>query len=163
MRHVYTSHKWSIIPFASFRASFFFFFFSSFCYNARHHDAIWVFLITVLAVTARLSDFLQQKCVAPLARVIPHSRPPVVHMIGGGENNRLHNGKPELMSSIVSPCCGCFLGAITFCGRYGAETPSDGIQSSQLWCCAKRSCVCVRAEFQVCLALRRILQHMTVP
>lgn len=40
-----------------------------------------VFLITILAVTARLSDFLQQKSVEPLARVISHSRPPVVDVM----------------------------------------------------------------------------------
>lgn len=98
------------------------------------------YLITVLAVTARLSDFLQQKCVAPLAQVIPHSRPPVVHVIGREENNKFHNGKPELMSSIVPPCCGCTLGQLHSVDIMGEKYPQMGYNPSALLFCA----VCVR-------------------
>lgn len=105
----------------------------------------------------RLSDFLQQKRrVAPLVWVIPHSRPPVVHVIRGEENNRLHNGKPELMSSIVPPCCGCIPGQLHSVGTVGLEYP-DG--------CAVCKLMWISGVFSVTLshmALRNMWQSLKI-
>lgn len=49
-----------------------------------------------------------------------------MHVIGQGENNGLHNGKPELMSLIVHLVV-VVSGAITFLRHYGREMPADGV------------------------------------
>lgn len=66
------------------------------------------------------------------------------------ENNKLHNGKPELMSSIVPPCCGCFLGQLHSVDIMGQKYRRWDII---LLCVFMRA----HAEFQVCLASHHLI------
>ncbi len=72
------------------------------------------------------------------------------------ENNKLHNGKPELMSSIVPPCCGCFPGQLHSVDIMGQKYPQMGYNPLCVWVCV---CVFMRAhtEFQVCLASHHLI------
>lgn len=100
------------------------------------------FLITGLAVTAWLSDFLQQKCVAPLARVIPHSGPPVVQQASQWKTWANVLNRPTLLW--------LFSGAITTFRRYEGDIHADARRSP---CSVFAWRMQAHAEFQVCLVL----------
>lgn len=128
-------------------------------FSLLNHPTSWCnlgFLITVLAVTAWLSDFLQQKCVAPLARVIPHSRPPVVHWT----RRKQQASQWKTWANVLNrpTLLWLFSGAITFFRHYGGEIPTDGRQPlSSVVLCSMRMFMQAHAEFQVCLVLYQLI------
>lgn len=115
-----------------------------------------VFLNTGLAVTARLSDFLQQKCVAPLAQVIPHSRPPVVYRT----RRKQQASQWKTWANVLNrpTLLWLFSGAITLFRHYGGEIHADGRQSlSSVFLWSMPMFMQAHAEFQVCLVLYQLI------